>query len=458
MSGEAGRPKFSGKFGMIMVAAGSAVGLGNLWRFPYLAHEHGGGLFLLVYIVLVVSFGFTLMITEMAIGRRTGKSCIGAVMELSKKHKWLGWLMILPPALVVPYYCVIGGWVTNYAFQYGTGSGAALTDPDYFETFITCSGDILNNPITWFVVFAVITFYIVSRGLEKGIEKSGKILMPLLLIIMAFLLIYTFTIPGVMGSVGEYLNFDYSKFSMDTVIDAAGQMFYSMSLAMGIMVTYGSYTNRDVHLESSVKQISILDTGVAMLAGLLIVPSVMALGGGVVNSGPGLMFETMPLVFGSIAFGDIIAFAFFALVFIAALTSSMSLMEVLVAAMSDHVGWSRAVARKRASFLALVLILIVGLPSCLGYGPLEAVQVAGMTILDFFDFASNTVILPLVAICTCLFISFVVGTDAIVEEVEINGRFKRKKMYLVMIKVVCPILLALILIFGVVDVFGIDIF
>ena len=450
------RPSFSGKFGMIRVAAGSAVGLGNIWRFPYLAHEYGGGLFLLVYFILVLTFGFSLMITELVIGRRTGKSCIGAVMTFSRKHKWFGWLMLIPPALILPYYCVIGGWVTDYAFQYAVGAGSSLVQPGYFDSFIACEGDFLTSPVVWFFIFGIITAIIVAMGLEKGIERIGKVLMPLLLLIMVCLLVYIFTIPGVMESTGEYLNVDFSELSMGTIIAASGQMFYSLSLAMGIMITLGSYTTEDVSLEKSVTQISLIDTAVAMLSGLLVVPSVMALGGGVVSSGPGLMFETMPLVFGSMPLGDVIGFAFFFLVFIAALTSSMSIMEALVAAVVDHTG-VRNINRLKASALVFVFFIAFGMLSCLGYGPLN-VSILGMDFLSFFDFLANTIFLPLVAIGICLFAVYVVGLDTIVDEVESSGEFKKKALHHVMIKWVCPILLVLILAFGVAETFGVTLF
>ena len=312
MTEEQKRESFSGKVGFILAAAGSAVGLGNLWRFPYLAEQYGGGIFLLTYILLVVTFGFALMLTEIALGRRTGKSCVDAFGDLSRKHSFIGWLAILVPVIVVPYYCVIGGWVTKYFAEFAIGGGDLAATDGFFNSFISCGlTGIFDSPVTWFIIFAAISVLVVAFGVEKGIERMSKILMPVLLFLMIFISIYALMMPGALKGLEYYLMPDLSEFSMGTVLGAVGQLFYSMSLAMGIMITYGSYMKKDISIERSVRQISMLDTSVAFLAGLMIVPSVVALGMDTGEGGTGLMFVTLPKVFESMPAGDIVGAAFF---------------------------------------------------------------------------------------------------------------------------------------------------
>ena len=320
----ASRGSFSGKIGFIMAAAASAVGLGNLWRFPYLAAEYGGGIFLLVYLIVVVTFGFTLMITEIAIGRKTGKSALGAFEEFGQKYRFIGILQTIIPLIIVPYYCVITGWVMKYAFDYLTGSGSDLSQSDFFGDFTQFSLDgVLDSPFIWFILVAVIVMLAVSRGVEKGVERISKVLMPILLVLLVGLCVYTFTIPGIWDGLKYYLYPDFSHLSASTFLGAIGQLFYSMSLAMGIMIAYGSYMKKDVPIESSVRRISITDTSVAILAGLLIVPVVYVFSNGNMVSGPGLMFETLPSVFGDMFGGNVIGAVFFILVLFAALTSAL---------------------------------------------------------------------------------------------------------------------------------------
>ena len=317
------RSSFTGKLGFVLAAAGSAVGLGNIWRFPYLAAQYGGGIFLLVYIILAVTFGFTLMIAEIAIGRKTGLSAIGAFKALNKKFAFLGYLAAIVPALILPYYSVIGGWVTKYLVSFTIGNGTNAAADGYFDAFTATAAE----PVVWFLVFIGLTALIVILGVEKGIEKVSKIMMPVLVLLTVFIAIYTLFMPGAIDGLVYYIKPDFSKFSFMTVLAALGQLFYSMSLAMGIMITYGSYMKKDVSIESSVKQIEIFDTGIAFFAGLMIIPAVFAFSGGSEESltkGPSLMFETLPKVFEAMPAGDIIGAVFFLLVLFAALTSSIS--------------------------------------------------------------------------------------------------------------------------------------
>lgn len=334
------RSSFSGKLGFVLAAAGSAVGLGNLWRFPYLAAKYGGGIFLLVYLILAVTFGFTLMIGEVALGRKTGLSAIGAFKKLNSKYTFVGYFAALVPIIIMPYYCVIGGWVFKYFTAFLTGHSQSAAQDGYFEGFISQTG----QPILWQSVFILGTAIVVFLGVEKGVEKVSKVLMPLLVILTVGIAIYSVTLPGASAGIIYYLKPDFTHFSITTVVGAMGQLFYSMSLAMGIMITYGSYMKKDVNLEKSVSQIEIFDTGIAFFAGMMIVPAVFVFSGGdasAINAGPGLMFVTLPKVFMSMPFGTIIGILFFILVLFAALTSSISLMETIVSITCDRLHWNR---------------------------------------------------------------------------------------------------------------------
>ena len=441
------RSSFSGKLGFVLAAAGSAVGLGNIWRFPYLAAKYGGGIFLLCYLILAVTFGFALMVAEIAIGRKTRQSAIHAYGVLDKRFRFLGPLASLVPIIITPYYCVIGGWVIKYLFVYATGNGAVLTDSNYFGSFISSV-----SPIVWFIIFVLITAIIVMTGVEKGIEKVSKFMMPLLVILSIGIAVYCLTLPGAIDGVIYYLKPDFSKFSMTTVLAAMGQLFYSMSLAMGIMITYGSYMKKDSHLTASVHQIEIFDTGIAFLAGLMIIPAVFSFTGGAdINAGPGLMFITLPMVFGSIAITNIIGVLFFVLVIFAALTSAISLMETVVSIICDKTGMKRLAS----CIVTTIGIIALGSLSALGYGVLAQVQIIGMAFLDFFDFISNSVLMPVVALLTCILVGYVIKPAALIEEAEAEGAsFKGKKLFVVVIKYIAPVCIIAILITSVLSAFG----
>ncbi len=445
------RSSFTGKIGFVLAAAGSAVGLGNIWRFPYLAAKYGGGIFLLVYILLAVSFGFALMAAEIGIGRKTGLSAIGAFNVLDKRFSFVGVLGALVPAIILPYYSVIGGWVTKYLFAFVSGGANAAAQDGYFEGYIAQT----SQPIIWFLIYIGITALVVALGVEKGIEKVSKFMMPVLVVLSLFIAIYAMFQEGAMEGVKYYLLPDFSKFSVKTVLAAMGQLFYSMSLAMGIMITYGSYMKKNVSIESSVTQIEIFDTGIAFLAGLMIIPSVFVFSGGTpeaLGKGPGLMFVTLPKVFETIPGGTIVGAAFFIMVLFAALTSSISLMETVVSVVCDKFKLKRV----PACVAVFVFSIALGLLSSMGYGLLGNVKIIGMQFLDFFDFASNTVLMPIVALFTCIFVGYVIKPKAIIEEAEVGGaKFGRKKLFSVVIKYIAPIFIVLILVSSVLDAFGV---
>ncbi len=440
------RSSFTGKIGFVLAAAGSAVGLGNIWRFPYLAAQYGGGIFLLTYLVLAVTFGFALMIAEISIGRKTGLSVSGAFSKLSKKFSFVGYLAAMVPAIILPYYSVIGGWVTKYMFAFATENIGTIADGSYFGNFV---GSTLP-PIGWFAIFIGLTALIVLFGVEKGIEKVSKFMMPILVVLSIGIAVFVVTRPGAGEGVKYYLMPDFSQFSVKTVLAAMGQLFYSMSLAMGIMITYGSYMKKDVSIEKSVSQIELFDTGIAFLAGLMVVPGVFAFGtaGDIERSGPGLMFSVLPRVFEKIgAGGQVLGFVFFLMVFFAALTSSISLMETVVSIISD-----KFKTRRNLTCLGVfIFCMLVGLPSCFGFSIWSWVTPIGMDILTFFDFITNNVMMPIVAFFTCIVVGYVIKPKAIIEEVELTGRFKRKNLFNIVIKYVAPICIVLILVSSVLD-------
>lgn len=446
------RSTFSGKFGYVMAAAGSAVGLGNIWRFPYLAAKYGGGIFLLIYLVLAITIGYTLIVSESTLGRLTGKSPVGAFNKFGKKplYKASGWINAIVPMLIAPYYCVIGGWVIKYFVEYCKGNVHTLADDTYFGNFISNSASVE----LWFVVFALITLFIVISGVTKGVERVSKIVMPLLLIIAFLIAVYSMTRPGALEGVKYMLVPNFKNFSIMTVVAAMGQVFYSLSIGMGILYTYGSYLKKEVDIEKSTNQVIAFDVIIAILAGLMIIPAVFAFSGGspeALNAGPALMFITLPKVFDSLGFGSFGGLLFFILVFFAALTSSVSLIETGVSTFEDELHLSRT----KSSILMGVITLTLGTASALGFGVWNKVQIPHVgTILDFFDFITNSVMMPIAAGATCILIIKVIGTKTIEDEVSLSSKFRLKKMYNVLLRYIIPICLVIVLLSSIANVFG----
>ena len=457
MSNKTERGNFSGKIGFIMAAAGSAVGLGNIWRFPYLAAKDNGGIFLLCYIILAVTFGFTLLTTEVAIGRKTAQGPLTAYGVIHKKWKGIGVLACLVPIIILPYYCVIGGWVIKYFLSFATGASKAAAGDSYFTGYITSQWE----PIIWMVVFLLATAFVIYCGVNKGIEKYSKILMPVLLLLVLGISIYSLTLrftddsgvtrTGLQG-LKIYLIPDFTgmtlKKLMIVIMDAMGQLFFSISVAMGIMVAYGSYVKKDVNLMQSINYIEIFDTVVAVLAGMMIVPAVyIFMGTDGMGKGPGLMFVSLPKVFDAMgAVGAVIGVLFFVMVLFAAITSSVSVMEAIVSSFMDGFGWSR----KKCVAVITAYALVGGIVVCLGYNlwyfeiTLPNGNIA--QILDIMDYISNNLLMPAVAILNCILIGWVAKPITVIEEVE-NGtyKFRRKYLYIAMVKVVAPILMFILL-------------
>ena len=446
------RSTFSGKLGFVLSAAGASVGLGNIWRFPYLAAKYGGGIFLLVYIILALTFGYTMIMAETALGRMTKKSPVGAFGKFGKSG-WLsfgGWINAIIPVLIVPYYSVIGGWVIKYLVEYIKGNSAGLATDGYFSEFI--SGGVSTE--VCFIVFSLITLLIIYAGVQNGVERVSKFMMPVLVVLSVVIVVYSVTRPGAMEGVKYFLVPNPANFSWMTVVAAMGQMFYSLSIAMGILVTFGSYMKKDVSIEGSTTNVEIFDTAIAMMAGLMIIPAVFAFSGGdpdTLQAGPSLMFITIPKVFASMGMGTFVGIMFFLLVLCAALTSSIALTESAVSTFQDEMKWSR----KKSTVIVGIIMVILGSLSSLGYGPLAFVKIIGMQFLDFFDFLTNSVMMPIAAIATCLLVSRVIGVQKIEEEVMLEGgNFRRKNIFNFMIKYLCPIFAAIILFSSVANAFG----
>ena len=450
------RSSFSGSIGFVLAAAGSAVGLGNIWRFPYLAAKDGGGLFLVTYVVLALTFGFTLLTTEIAIGRKTAQSPLTAYKQLHKGWGWIGVLACAIPIIILPYYSAIGGWILTYLAAFLTDAAATTAD-GYFTGFITSQW----SPILWFLVYLAATTIVVYMGVDSGIERISKILMPILLVLILGISLFSLTLThtddaGVTRTGLEGLavyvipnleGVTASKF-LSVLMDAMGQLFYSISVAMGIMITYGSYVKKETNLVKSVNQIEIFDTLVAFLAGMMIIPAVYTfMGAEGMTAGPSLMFVSLPKVFAAMgSIGTIVGIAFFVMVAFAALTSSMSLMEAIVSCAMDKLHMER----KHAVLAVAALTAVMGIVVCLGYNLFyfELTLPSGDVgqVLDVMDYISNYVLMPVVAIATCILVGWVVKPKTIIEEVTHGGvKFGREKLYVVMVKFVTPVMLALLL-------------
>jgi len=458
MQQEKKRTTFAGSIGFVLAAAGSAVGLGNIWRFPYLAAKDGGGMFLLTYLVLALTFGFTLLASELAIGRKTRKGALQAYGVLHKKFGFTGLFASVIPLIIVPYYCAIGGWVLKYFMVYVAGKGTEATASGYFTGFITSPVE----PIVLALIFIAATAFIVYKGVNKGIEASSKILMPVLFVLVIGIAIFSLTLShtdaegvtrtGMQGfKILVIPNFEGMtlKSFFTVLMDAMGQLFYSISVAMGIMITYGSYVKKEENLNKSINQIEFFDTLVAFLAAVMIIPAVYTFMGneGLQASGPSLMFISLPKVFESMGgIGHFVGGLFFIMVLFAALTSSVSLFETIVASLMDKFGWTR----NKATIIETIICVVIAVLVCLGYNGLyfELTLPNGTVgqLLDVLDYISNSVLMPLVAICTCVLVGYVVQPKTVIEEVESSGcTFGRKKLYVVMIKYIAPVLLTILL-------------
>ena len=447
------RGLFSGNLGYILAVAGSAVGLGNIWRFPYLTAKYGGGIFLLIYFLLLFTFGYALIMAETSLGRNTRLSPVGAYRTFADKAsgflKMGGWLNAIVPMIILPYYCLIGGWIVKYMFEYILGGSASAAADGYFVGFITSNFE----PVVWQLVFLGCTALIILKGVEKGVERASVLMMPILILLALAVAIYSMTRPGAGAGIAYYLIPDFSKFSIMTVVAACGQLFFSLSVGMGILITYGSYMKKEVDVEKATIRIGLMDTTVALLAGFMIIPAVFAFSGGdanAVNAGPGLMFITIPKVFESMGLGSFIGAAFFIMVFFAALTSSISILECCVSTLTDELKWSR----KRATLFMFFEAVALGIPCSLGFGAWDFISIAGLSILDMMDFVAGSVLCPLCALLTCLLISRLVGPQKLVDDIKATSAFKGENIFRFCVTYLAPVILTLVLVSSVAATLG----
>ncbi len=450
------KSSFTGSIGFVLAAAGSAVGVGNIWRFPYLAARDGGGLFIFVYLILVVTFGFTLLVTDIAIGRKTGKSAIDAFESVSKKWSIVGKLAFIIPAIIITYYTVIGGWILKYLADYISGRCVQTAQDGYFTGFITSQ----ISPIVYMLIFLALTAVVVYAGVDKGIERFSRVIMPGLIIMVIGIAVFSVTLSytdangvtrtGIQGLaiylIPDFTGVTFTKF-LNILLDAMNQLFFSLSVSMGIMVTYGSYVKKDVNLDKSIRQIEFFDTGVALLAGAMIIPAVYVfMGTEGMTSGPSLMFISLPKVFTAMGpIGAVVGGVFFVMVAFAALTSCVSIMETLVAGIMSKTG----AGRKKVSLVIAAVAAAASVIICLGYNifyfELTLPNGAVGQLLDVADYISNSFLMPIVTILTCIFVGWIVKPQWIIDEMQRNGeKFGRKNMYVVMVKYIAPVIMAVL--------------
>ena len=438
------RGSFTNKMGFVLATAGAAVGLGNIWRFPYLVAENGGGLFLLVYLLLVFTVGIALILTESAVGRRAGAGVLSAFSKISKRWTFLGYLSFFIPLLILSFYAVVGGWVLQYGLQFLLGNGLEMASPGYFAGF---SADPLV-PTILALVFLALTAGIVIRGVQKGVEKTCRFVMPTLLVMLIILAGYCICMPGGLEGVAYMFYPDFSEFTPGLLIAALGQVFFSLTIGAGLIITYGSYLPKKENLVTSARAVAVFDVAVAVLAAMMVIPAVFAFSGGspeTLGSGPDLMFIVLPQVFVSFPFGNLIGALFFILVFFAAITSSVAIYEVGISSLIDRFGLSR----KRAVLtLSLPLAAAVVLVS-LGFGVLDFIQINGLGIFAFLDYLTNNILLPISAFLMSIVAGWVIKPKGIIDEICAEGvTFRGQKIFSLALRYLIPAVILVILITG----------
>ena len=457
------KSNFSGSIGFVLAAAGSAVGVGNIWRFPYLCAKDGGGLFLIVYLALVLSFGFVLLTTDIAIGRHTKQNALKAFGTLNSKWKFLGYLTFLVPALIMTYYSVIGGWITKYFCTYLVSDGSILSQDSYFTSFITSK----VSPIVFMLLFLALTAWVVYRGVEKGIEKFSRFIMPGLILLILGIAIFSLTLSytdangtvrtGLQG-LKVYLYPDFSSLTvkrfLGVLLDAMSQLFFSLSVSMGIMVTYGSYVKDDVDLNKSINQIEIFDTGVAFLAGMMIIPAVFVfLGTDGMASGPSLIFITLPNVFNSMAGGRIWGALFFLFMIFAAASTVIAVFENILSFAIDLTGCSR----KKAVIVNIVVVAVLSMPCVLGFNVWSGFMPfgKGSGVLDLEDFLVSNNLLPLGSLIYLLFCTsrYGWGWKNFLKEADTGEGLKFPKWAKFYVSYILPIIVLIIFALGIKDKF-----
>lgn len=428
------KTQWASKLGFIMATAGAAIGLGNLWKFPYLMGRNGGFPFLVAYLFFIVILGVPVMITEMSLGRKTRHDPVGAYAVIHPHAKIAGMFGVLAAFFILSYYSVIGGWLIKYIVSYGT----TLAAPADFEGFIGSS-----QTVIWHFVFMVFTIGICYAGIG-GIEKASKLMMPLLFILLLIIIARGVTLPNASQGLNFIFAPDWKSFTLSSVSAALGQVFYSLSLCMGITITYGSYLNEKESITRSCLYVAGLDTTIAVLAGIAIFPAVFSFGLEP-GSGPGLIFGTLPKVFSAITGGSFFAILFFFLIFFAAITSAIALLEVPVSYAMDSLGWTR----KKATLLIGTGVFLMGIPSALSFGLLGDITILRYSVFDFMGMLTDNILLPLGGITMCYYIGWKWHPQYLIEEIEKDGRpFKLKKLWILCIRFITPILVGIVTLTG----------
>ena len=440
------RESWGTRFGFVMAAAGSAVGLGNIWKFPYMTGENGGGAFLLIYLGFVLFFGLSLLMAELVIGRTAQLNPVGAYRKLGGPA-WVpvGLVGIGAGFLILSFYIVVAGWTVAYIFLMARG---ALDNPDA-EALGNLFGNFVSNPyepVMYAGLFMILTAAVVAGGIGSGVERASKLFMPLLFVILLVLVGRSVTLPGAGEGLSFFLTPEWDKVTGKTVIAAIGQAFFSLSLGMGAMITYGSYMPKHHNLPADATMVAGLDTLVAILAGLLILPAVFSAGLNP-SSGPGLTFITLPAVFAAMPGGMWFGLLFFILLAIAALTSAVSLLETVVTWLIDE----RRMSRLRATIGSASIIFLLGIPSSLAMGPWSEFKIYGKDILSFVDFVTSSILMPLGALAMALFVGWYMGQKAVIA-ITNDGtlRVPMIRLWLFMLRFVCPIGILVVLYNGLV--------
>lgn len=441
------RENWGSRFGFIMAAAGSAVGLGNIWRFPYLTGMNGGGAFILIYLFFVFVIGLSIMTAEFAVGRNSGKAAVGAYKSKNKNWTFAGVIGVLSGFLIMGFYPVVGGWALAYIVKSLTGLLAAPEAiGDIFGGFITSPVE----PLIWTAVFLVINVLIVAKGVAGGIEKAGKILMPTLLIILILIAIRGMTLEGAGAGLTFLFKPDFSEVTGATFLAALGQAFFSLSLGMGCMITYGSYLNKSENLASNAFIVTAMDTGAALLAGLAIFPALFAFGIEP-TSGPGLVFVVVPSIFAAMGgIGTVLSAFFFVALTVAALTSSVSLLEVVVAYLMDE----RNMARKKAVYVSSTIMIIMCIMASLSLGAMSGVTFLGVGAFDFFDILTDKIFLAIGGLLLCVFTGWFVKKEDLKNELTNNGTvsFGLFEIWYNLVKFVIPVAIAIVAVAGIMSI------
>lgn len=440
------RGSFSGKLGFVLTAAGAAIGLGCLWRFPNLVAQYGGGIFIITYVILLAALGVPLFIVEVAIGRKTQTGVLGAFGKLDRRFRFLGYLCLAISMLVQPYYSVLVGHIAKFSYLFVTGQGTTMVEPGFYNEYIATTVD----PIIWITIFILISAVVVFFGVQKGLERLCKIILPIEAILLVGLTIYSLTLPGALEGFVYYLTPDFSKFNGEVILAAMGQVFYSLTLGFGIMLTLGSYLTKRVNLVSSAWTTGFFTLFIAFIAGSIIIPvSFISTSGNTALLGSGSIFEALPIIFQTLPLGMIVGSIFFILLTLAAMTANIASLEMMVTAIIDRFG----ISRLKSVIIMTVYTLVLAIPISLGYGVLDWISIYGMHLLEIFDFISGTILLPISALLICILVGYFTKPHIILDEIKLFSRFKHDKLLISMIKYVCPACIIIILLYGFIGVF-----